>query len=195
MKSIQLALAVLVIILSLVTSQLRTPPRPTPTPPQPTAVPKSTPHATKLDTFFRPGNLHFVFAPRSETLKVFSHQGDLLYQCRAMNETFNVGCLHFGRCPKGTFRFGRTVIANLPAFGPYFTPLYDLSPDGPMHQFGRHGIGLHGGGSHLRNPFEEYQQLLKTHGCIRVSNHDLKMLVKLVHISRSEGRVSYITVQ
>jgi hypothetical protein len=199
MKSLQRGLAVLVIAASILASQFITPLSDPPSPPS--AV---TPHCSALPHkerlyyqpgSFRPGNLHFVFSSKAKKLKVYNYRGELFYQCRCCNETYNLGFLHWGQCPKGTFRLGRAVVADLPAFGPYFIPLYDLSPTGPMHRHGRHGIGLHGGGSRLCQPFAEFQELLRTHGCLRVTNHDVKLLVKFVHKARKKGRVSYITVQ
>lgn len=170
-------------------------PLPSATPPL-TGITKKEPVATKKPySLYQSGNLHFVFYNRGTTLKVFTYKGEQIYRCRCKNDTFGLGFLHWGACPRGTFRLGRTVYVNGPAFGKYFIPLYDLESTGPMHKFKRTGIGIHGGGSRLANPFKAYQTLLKTHGCLRVSNYDLEVLVRLIHNSRAKGRVSYITVK
>ena len=90
------------------------------------------------------------------------------------------------KCPPGTFSVGvpepcatrnadGTVTrhnANDPAYGCFFTLLSDKGPDGPMAQHHRAGIGVHGGGTNLPDPFALKQGWLETDGCIRLQNED-----------------------
>ncbi|MGH3578857.1 MAG: L,D-transpeptidase family protein, partial [Mycobacterium sp.] len=49
-------------------------------------------------------------------------------------------------------------------------------------QEGRHGIGIHGGGTGLEDPYADEQGWVKTHGCFRVQNQDLRSLCAELHL-------------
>src|SRR5579872_3921981 len=130
MNKLRGIIAALVVMAAVSLSQVTSPP-PRPSPPLIVAhlqgSPKKATPSRKSSSLIQPGNLHFIFTSREQKLKVFDYQGQLLYRCPCKNDTFNVGFLHWGACPHGTFRLGRTVSVHAPAYGKYFTPLYDLS--------------------------------------------------------------------
>lgn len=43
----------------------------------------------------------------------------------------------------------------------------------------KRGRALHGGGSNLENPYEDFQPLLPTYGCFRMHNADVEWLAKM----------------
>lgn len=141
------------------------------------------------------GPLHLVLSRKAERLKVFRFDGRMLFTCRAKNDAICLGCFHWGRCPPGAYGMARPLPVGTPAFGPYFIKLLDLSADGPFHRYGRHGIGLHGGGSRLPEPLARWQGWLKTRGCWRLQNRSLTELVPLLHTNRAEGYHPTITIQ
>jgi hypothetical protein len=81
------------------------------------------------------------------------------------------------------------------AYGCYFIPLIDSHGNESEH--GRAGIGLHGGGSDLANPFALHQSppWEYTYGCIRLINADLEsILVPFVKFIQSHGGTVTISV-
>lgn len=155
----------------------------------------SIPQEDIQQTAYRRGNLHIVFSDKQKSMKVYNYRGILLLECAASNEAINPGYGHHGKCPPGQYRIGQIVRVGTPAFGEFFIPIRDITPDGPLHKYKRIGIGIHSGGSSLRNPFAPYQPLLRTHGCIRLHNIDLPKLVRLIHNARASGRITYITIR
>lgn len=57
------------------------------------------------------------------------------------------------------------------AYGCWFSGLSD-DPNADFSKHGRDGIGIHGGGSDLPNPFALWQGWEYTFGCLRLQNHD-----------------------
>lgn len=190
MKTARLLKAWLLVLSLLALGTVRTPPASLPAPPVPVAAARARViHVTK------PGPLHLVICKQRERLKVFTSRGCLIFTCKAKNDAINLGFCHFGCCPPGTYGMAAPMPVGTPAFGPYFIKLLDLSPDGPFHRFHRHGIGLHGGGSRLPEPFARWQGWSKTHGCFRLQNHDLLIVVRLLHTNRTAGCRPLTTVQ
>lgn len=89
---------------------------------------------------------------------------------------------HDCKCPPGLYFVGAPQTLNPPeaAYGFHFTPLYDAPPDFAFAQHGRAGIGVHGGGSDLPNPFAPQQGWEWTFGCLRLQNADNQTFVEFV---------------
>jgi hypothetical protein len=85
---------------------------------------------------------------------------------------------HLCKCPPGTYIVGRPQHLNPPepAYGRAFIPLSD-GPDQAFAKHGRDGIGIHGGGSDLPDPFAPYQGWEWTYGCLRLQNSALEGVV------------------
>lgn len=138
-------------------------------------------------------DLHFSFDPNAERLKLFNTTG-MIFTCECRNRTTNPGQYGFrGFCPPGDFILGAPVPKNTVSFGAWFIPILDEGPGGPMQQNGRAGVGLHGGGSGLAQPLSPHQGFQITHGCLRVQNADLAMIVKFVHTAQKTGKC-FLTV-
>ena len=156
------------------------------------------------DFGFGAGDYHLVVNDQSECMKAFNHRGELL---------FNRPCLARGQhgetewriprsdTPPGLYRIGHVYrdyeepslvsLRDKMAFGWYSFDMIDL--EGQETGIGRAGIMLHGGGSGNGWPgaWAEYQDLLRTWGCLRMHNADLKYLV--LPLVDQGGRV-YISV-
>lgn len=79
------------------------------------------------------------------------------------------------------------------AYGCWFIPLIDTHGDEAQH--GRAGIGVHGGGSDLPDPFALKQSWEYTYGCLRVQNGDLEsVVVPFVKFIQSHGGTVTLSV-
>jgi hypothetical protein len=142
------------------------------------------------------GDLHLVFDDTGNLCKVFRKgDGSRLFACPMKNTTVRKGFKRHGWCPRGDYLLGAPTDVHLIPFGKHFTPLFDLDSKGPMHTNGRRGIGIHGGGSGLRDPFADVQGWQITEGCLRVQNGDNAQLVALIRRAQANGRKAYLTVQ
>jgi hypothetical protein len=143
----------------------------------------------------KPGDLHLCYSEAARKLKVFNDMGRELFECECRNSTVNNGTYgHFGNCPPGEFVLGHPVFKNTVPFGPWFISVNDYDGHTSMQHWGRAGIGIHGGGSGLADPFADHQGWTITEGCLRCQNIDLKHLVQLVSRAQKAGRRCYITV-
>lgn len=142
------------------------------------------------------GDLHLIFDDTVNVCKVFRKgtDGGPLFTCEMRNATTAAGFGRHGWCPRGTFLVGEPSGVHLVPFGHFFTPLFDLDLSGPMHDEGRKGIGIHGGGSGLADPFAARQGWMVTHGCLRVQNEDNAHLVTLLRAAYVAGHRCFITV-
>jgi hypothetical protein len=141
------------------------------------------------------GDLHLVFDDTANSCGVWRKGGSgLLWRCPMHNATVREGYGHHGWCPRGEFLLGAPTDVHLVPFGFHYTPLFDLDPAGPMHANGRGGIGIHGGGSGLSEPFADRQGWQVTEGCLRVQNEDNARLVLAIRMAQATGRRAYITV-
>jgi hypothetical protein len=126
-------------------------------------------------------DLHIVFNDTTNRLKLFDAKGKLVFACEARNDAVaGPGFGHNGDCPRGEFVLGPPRKKGTAAFGAWFIPILDGGAGGPMQKYGRAGIGIHGGGSGLKDPFAPEQGWVKTHGCVRVQNRELAMLTEKV---------------
>lgn len=144
-----------------------------------------------------PRDLHLVFAPAGNVLKVFDAKGGQLFACAAHNRTVRDGQYsHWGNAPPGLYRLARPVSKGTAPFGPWFVGLEDFGEHRSFADHGRSGIGIHGGGSGLGQPLAPHQSppWVPTHGCLRLLNVDLIELVHLVKGAQGQGGVCYIDV-
>src|SRR5262249_46177606 len=124
-------------------------------------------------------DIHFVFNARTHLLKCFDSAGRCHWMIEAHGEGTNgpgydvVG----GDTPPGLYRCSPPEAipsddAEAGAYGPYFVNLLEMEKQESSR--GRAGVGVHGGGSGLPNPyFSKHQGWVYTHGCIRLQNEDL----------------------
>jgi hypothetical protein len=136
-----------------------------------------------------PLDLHCVFNDETNRLSVWNadHQEILAVECRnraAGGEGFG----HNARCPRGDYGLGAPVPTRDVPFGWWFIPLEG------EEAHGRAGIGIHGGGSGLRDSFADRQGWISTHGCLRTQNSDLDVLVGLIMSSQAAGGKVWLTV-
>ncbi len=139
-------------------------------------------------------DLHAVIDAKAERLKVYAPGGQEVCDCECRNRTVNPGESHWGHCPPGDFKLGVPVKKSTVPFGPFFIPVLDYLGQDTMQDFGRAGIGIHGGGSGLAHPFAPRQGWQITEGCFRLQNEDLEHLVHLINAAQQAGGVVYLTV-
>lgn len=143
----------------------------------------------------QPNDLHFVFNDTLNRLVVYNAQHAEVWRTEMRNSTVNDGTFgHYGNCPRGVFKLGVPIPKHEPAFGYWFTPVLDYQGHFTMRDFGREGIGVHGGGTGLANPFAPAQGWQVTHGCLRLQNANNAYFVKLVQQAQKAGGVCYLTV-
>ena len=142
----------------------------------------------------KPGDLHLILDAGQRSSKLFKPNVTLIFGCEARNRTVNEGEGHWGHCPPGEYCLGAPRAKNTVPFGPYFVPIVDFGNFHTMRDFGREGIGLHGGGSGLPDPFAPRQGWQITEGCWRYQNEDISHLVVLVKPIQMAGGVVYCTV-
>lgn len=143
-------------------------------------------------------DLHFIYSRSTNRLKAFDYRGGQLLDVECRNRTVNDGTLaRWGNCPPGTFVLEPPVPKNTVPFGAWFIGLADWAECHEMSVHGRSGIGIHGGGTGLSNPFAPQQSppWVPTHGCLRVCNQDLAAIVHWVRWSQQQGGTAYITVE
>lgn len=128
--------------------------------------------------------MHLVFNGPSNYLKLFNGGGSILFSADAYNVT--VGTVenndsrfygHYGACPPGVYTLGTPMVLDpqeVP-YGGFYIPLIDVNA--LWVRYGRDGIGIHGGGSGLGDPFAPRQGWVETEGCFRLQNVDLAILV------------------
>jgi len=145
-----------------------------------------------------PDDLHLLFNDETNKAVLWRKrqqaQNVVLLEFEMRNDTVRRWFLRWGWCPRGEYLLGSPSHVHAPAYGEWFTPLFDLSHDGPMHKGGRSGIGIHGGGTGLSDPYALHQGWVPTHGCLRVQNEDNAALVQFVKECQAAGHSAYITV-
>ena len=140
------------------------------------------PRTTPRDYGFKSGDYHVIVNAASQTAKIFSFEGKLLYTvpALAMGQDPNWR-LTGGDTPPSVYKLGtfcndKENGTMERGYGWGFFDLIDCDDRGKEdgeNTNGRSGIGLHGGGSSLPDPFTPYQKLVPTLGCVRVTNWDL----------------------
>ena len=141
-------------------------------------------------------DMHLLFDDPKDQAKLFSGNGVLVWRFEMQNSTVNKGTFgRYGSCPRGDFLLGPPVNAHDPRFGYHFTPVRDYNGHHQMSKYGRRGIGIHGGGSSLDDPFAPEQGWARTLGCLRVQNNANARLVNgYIRPTQKQGGKVYFTV-
>lgn len=143
----------------------------------------------------QPHDLHFMYSEAARQLKCFDPTGSLIWQAECRNSTVNNGTYgYFGNCPPGEFVLARPQVRHTVPFGFYFTLICDYNGHTAMQHWGRGGIGIHGGGSGLADPFAPRQGWQITEGCLRLQNCDNGHFVQIVEKAQAAGGRCYLTV-
>lgn len=132
----------------------------------------------------RPGDVHIVANLETKKAKCFLAGGDLRWTVEVHGEGIDGPGYNpdtwGGDTPPGLYEI--TAVEQIPArdpdapaYGWYY--LYLLEHEGQESKRGRAGIGWHGGGSGLPDPWAPFQGWQVTHGCLRSQNEDLKSVV------------------
>lgn len=139
---------------------------------------------------------HIVFNGPSRLLKLFVADDDGGTQLRHEFECHDVGVRdgvdpdpfgHECKCPPGLYYVGAPQPLAPPErpYGFFFTPLYDNPLSNAFAAHGRSGIGIHGGGSDLADPFAARQGWEWTFGCLRLQNEDNATLAEYCRFIRA----------
>lgn len=142
-----------------------------------------------------PNDRHFVFDNDTDLLKGYDCHGREFFRAECRNVAVGGdGFGHFGRCPRGDYEVGSPIRKGTAPFGEWFVPLLDYGAHHTMAEFERSGIGVHGGGSGLANPFSAHQGWVPTHGCLRLQNSELSRFVLWVRQAQAKGGKVYVSV-
>lgn len=151
-----------------------------------------------------PGDVHFVVSGRRKKLKCYYvdtlDHSSFRYQVEARCYGANGPGWKVpgGDTPPGPYRIGQIhhIGPDDPqaaAFGPVFLDLEELLDQ--ERKFGRAGVGAHGGGSGLEDPWHAAQQGWQvTYGCVRLQNADLLRVLETVQWVRKQGGQAWMTV-
>jgi hypothetical protein len=139
------------------------------------------PRTRPQDYGFKVGDYHLVANAASGTVKAYEFSGKLLWERPILlqgqhDQYWAVG----GDTPPGVWYLGQLHNDKAngtmdKAFGWMFFDMVDL--EGREDGNNRAGLGVHGGGSSLRDPFAPRQPLVPTLGCPRMHNEDLEKYV------------------
>lgn len=138
-------------------------------------------HAPKTkpqDYGAKDGDYHLIFNAQTKTVKAYQFgKGSLIWEKPALCDGQDPRWwVHAGDTPPGVYYLGAVYDdkANGTMERPYGWIFFDLVDcEGREDGNGRSGVGLHGGGSPLADPYAAYQPLVPTYGCIRMHNADL----------------------
>lgn len=152
-----------------------------------------------------PGDAHFVVNAKSEILKAYyvdptGKRTGMLYSkpARCYGANGPGWQVPGGDTPPGPYLIGEIhhihpddKQAN--AFGPVFMDLEELLEQ--ERKYHRAGVGVHGGGSGLADPWHAARQGWKvTNGCIRMQNEDVLRVLETVQFVRKNGGQAWLTV-
>jgi hypothetical protein len=147
----------------------------------------------KPPTFTSTEDRHFVFNAAHHELKCFRTNGQLEWHIRAHGEGGGGdSSLPNGNTPPGLYLVNEVVPTVDKRFGFYKITLSPIELDKGL---GRSNIEIHGGGSGQPKPFASQQGWEKTHGCIRVQNHDLGLVVHKVRLVHGHRAQVWLTVK
>jgi hypothetical protein len=144
----------------------------------------------------KPNDTHWLFDAAARTVRAYSADGMLIFSAEARNHTVRAdgGYGPDGPIPPGEYVFGVPVRKDTVPFGPWFVPILDAPGHHAAAEYGRVGLGWHGGGSGLADPLAPRQGWQVTRGCERSQNVDLEMGVSFVRSCQGRGGVCYVTV-
>lgn len=145
----------------------------------------------------KPHDLSFVFDDDANRLQCFDAAGQMRWKAEARNSAVNRGTVgHHGAAPRGLYLLGTPRRKNDPAFGKWFVPLHDFGDHHAARDHARVGLGVHGGGTGLPDPFAPEQGWAKhTLGCVRLQNSALSDFVALLRRCQTAGGTAYFTVK
>jgi lipoprotein-anchoring transpeptidase ErfK/SrfK len=142
---------------------------------------------------------HFIVNSQQSTLTVYLANGNRVESVPAHTE--GVGGSYdnpSGDTPPGLYKVDRVeeIPANdsyANAYGPQYVWLIEM--EGQESSRGRAGIGMHGGGSSLADPYYAGRQgWAATQGCIRLQNDDLLHICSLIRRCQGLGGDVWLTV-
>ncbi|MCD6165521.1 L,D-transpeptidase family protein, partial [bacterium] len=143
------------------------------------------------------GEYQLIVNVRINRIFLVSREGNIVgsWEARTTGQHRN-RMLEYGDTPYGTYRVARgpfnleRIKKNIP-YGTRFIGLE--ATGGEALRSGRTGIGIHGGGSGLADPFRGDQGWVITEGCIRMQNEDIETMSEevrtLVAAGDEEGTV------
>jgi len=150
-------------------------------------------------------DFHLVCNLRQRKAKLFNSAGKLLYSCPCRGEGQEGTFKWEGHptwtgwaqdTPPGVWDVGPVewITTRSSADKPYGRVFVWLTPvSGEAARVNRPGIGLHGGGSGLANPFADEQGWMITHGCVRFQNKHLEDLLSKCKINGKWGKIQLTT--
>lgn len=144
-------------------------------------------------------DVHFVVNALTNRLKCFDGSGRLKWsiEARCIGSAGNYDVVQ-GDTPPGLYKCDTPddvleTEGDSSAFGPWFVPLIEM--ENQLTSRGRAGVGVHGGGSGLKDPFRALKQgWVVTHGCIRLQNEDLTRFVTTVRYIQRQGGAAWLSV-
>ena len=147
----------------------------------------------------RPTDVHIVVNAKTKKIKFFDANGSM----RGMIEAHCIGTggaytVYQGDTPPGLYKCGTpddvlSTDSDKSSYGPWFVPL--VEQEGQLSRLGRAGLGVHGGGTGLADPYYASNQgWVATHGCIRVQNFDLNHVASTVKFVQKNGGTAWLSV-
>jgi hypothetical protein len=138
--------------------------------------------------------MHVEVSRSGQKLKIFQDDGSEIFSCETRNATVNSGEGQYGQCPLGDYLLGSPESIQPPEvpFGFAFTPILDINGLWNLHH--RAGLGVHGGGSGLPDPFAPQQGWVETEGCWRLQNVDNQAFVTIVRHAQLTKQTVRFTV-
>ena len=168
-----------------------------------------------MSAILKPNDASIVFNGSSNRMKFYYVDAYSRPDLRHMWEAHDVGVLDnssaiaYGHdCkipPGGYYKLGvpqecGPASEDGVAYGWWFTPIED-NAEGTLAKFGRSGLGIHGGGTGLSQPFSQHQGWEATYGCMRMQNIDNGMsvpasgsLVYSVNYVQKSGGTVYLSI-
>jgi len=167
----------------------------------------------KSDANVKPDDVHLIFRARSERLICFDGRGHKKWELAARglgvsgDDTPGHYTGTYGDTPPGVYQcydpyhFARGETITFPsgavqqawlAYGPWYVGLIGM--EGQTDR--RPGLAIHGGGSGLGTVAydNENQGWVRTHGCIRLQNHDIHRVYQTVKWTLRKKHVAWLTV-
>lgn len=164
----------------------------------------SKPSTVSIKDRMKPGDVHLVADRKGRTVSAFGYDGKKLWSLPIRLEGVAGGTLESprwnvtnGDTPPGVWKVVRPekIPASDPDARAYGWWYLWLAPvDGAAAKIGDVGIGVHGGGSGLPDPWAARQGWTRTHGCLRMQNEDLdKTVVPLLKKTQAAGHTMWLS--
>lgn len=146
-------------------------------------------------------DVHFVVNAKSNKLKCFDSNGKMRWMVEAHCIGVKGSYLNKdGNTPPGLYSLGAPdhIKPNESdeaknSYGPWFVPLQE--EEGQLTRLDRKGLGVHGGGTGLANPYRAANQgWMVTRGCIRLQNENVIKFANTVFQTRRLGGKAWLSV-